>query len=146
MGSRTLLVVVALLFHTSPARATTPAQPDLQNLKALSIEELMQIDVTLATRQLEPVRSAAAAIDVITAEEIRRSGVTTIADAIALADGVHVARFNNGTWAISSRGFNTNSANKLLVMVDGRTEYSPLFSGAFWNTLDYVLADIDPSK
>lgn len=144
MGVRTLhLFVVAILLHAFPARATTPPQPDPQNLKALSIEELMQIDVTLATRQPEPVRSAAAAIDVVTAEEIRRSGVTTIADAIALADGVHVARFNNGTWAISSRGFNTNSANKLLVMVDGRTEYSPLFSGAFWNTLDYVLADID---
>ena len=109
----------------------------------MSIEELMQIDVTLATRQPEPARTAATAIDVVTAEEIRRSGVTTIADAIALADGVHVARFNNGTWAISSRGFNTNSTNKLLVMVDGRTEYSPLFSGAFWNMLDYVLADVD---
>ena len=119
------------------------AHTDTQELKKLSIEELMDIDVTLTARRPEPVRVAAAAISVITGDDIRRSGVTTIADAIALADGVHVARFNNGTWAISSRGFNQNTANKLLVMVDGRTVYSPLFSGSFWNTLDYVLEDID---
>jgi iron complex outermembrane receptor protein len=118
-------------------------EPPAQNLKTLSIEELMEIDVTLATRHPEPVREAAAAISVITGDDIRRAGVSTIADAIALADGVHVARFNNGSWAISARGFNITSANKLLVMVDGRTEYSPLFTGVFWNMLDYVLEDID---
>jgi iron complex outermembrane receptor protein len=69
--------------------------------------------------------------------------VTTIADALLLADGVHVAAFNNGTWAISPRGFNANTANKLLVMIDGRTVYSPLFAGTFWNMEDYVLGDID---
>jgi iron complex outermembrane receptor protein len=151
MIGRLLFLVLAVLLiangrliaHSVDLPAPGAAQPDPQDLKAMSIEELMQIDITLAARQPEPVRTAAAAIDVVTAEEIRRSGVTTIADAIALADGVHVARFNNGTWAISARGFNTNSANKLLVMIDGRTEYSPLFSGAFWNMLDYVLADID---
>ena len=85
----------------------------------------------------------AAAITVITNDDIRRSGVTTIADALALADGVQVARLNNGTWAVSARGFNATSANKLLVMVDGRIEYSPLFSGTFWNMLDYTLEDIE---
>lgn len=109
----------------------------------MSIEQLMQVDVTLATREPEPVRRTAAAISVITGDDIRRSGVTTIADALALADGVHVARFNNGTWAVSARGFNATSANKMLIMLDGRIEYSPLFSGAFWNMLDYVLEDID---
>ena len=109
----------------------------------MSIEQLMEIDVTLATREPEPVGRTAAAITVITNDDIRRSGVTTIADALALADGVHVARFNNGTWAVSARGFNATSANKLLVMVDGRIEYSPLFSGTFWNMLDYTLEDIE---
>jgi iron complex outermembrane recepter protein len=118
------------------------AHADTQELKKLSIEELMDIDVTLTARRPERVGIAAAAISVITGDDIRRAGVTTIADAIALADGVHVARFNNGTWAISARGFNQNTANKLLVMVDGRTVYSPLFAGVFWNTLDYVLEDI----
>jgi iron complex outermembrane receptor protein len=123
--------------------AARPAQPFQEDLKRLSVEQLMQIDVTTAGRREEPVGTTAAAISVITGEDIRRSGVTTIADAIGLADAVHVARFNNGTWSISARGFNANTANKLLVMVDGRTVYSPLFSGVFWNSLDYVLADID---
>jgi iron complex outermembrane receptor protein len=134
------VTAVVLLQSTSIAAAS---QQDPGTLKKLSLEELMEVDVTLVTRTPEPVSTAAAAISVITAEDIRRSGVTTIADAIALADGVHVARFNNGTWAITARGFNQNTANKLLVMVDGRTVYSPLFSGVFWNTIDYVLADIE---
>ena len=116
---------------------------DPQDLKTMSIEQLMQVDVTLATREPEPVGRTAAAITLITADDIRRSGVTTIADALALATGVHVARFNNGTWAVSARGFNATSANKMLVMIDGRIEYSPLFTGVFWNMLDYVLEDIE---
>jgi iron complex outermembrane receptor protein len=134
---------LALCMNHSPFAAGAEVQPNPQDLKAMSIEQLMDIDVTLATREPEPVGRTAAAITVVTNDDIRRSGVTTIADALALADGVHVARFNNGTWAISARGFNSTSANKLLVMVDGRVEYSPLFSGAFWNMLDYTLEDIE---
>ena len=137
LGAALLLAAAA----SSPTRAA--AQPAQEDLKRLTIEELMRIDVTTAGRREEPIGAIAAAVSVITGDDIRRAGVTTIADAIQLADGVQVARFNNGTWAISSRGFNTNTANKLLVMVDGRTVYSPLFSGVFWNVLDYVLEDID---
>jgi iron complex outermembrane receptor protein len=140
-GLRTPFLVVALVSGTVPLAADRqPAPPDL---KTLSIEELMDIDVTLTARRPEPVGGAAAAVSVITGDDIRRTGVTTIADAIALAEGVHVARFNNGTWAITARGFNQNTSNKLLVMIDGRTVYSPLFAGVFWNTIDYVLADIE---
>jgi iron complex outermembrane receptor protein len=139
--SRQLLT--AIVIGAAPAGAADGTAQDPQSLKKLSLEQLMDVDVTLVTRRPEPVSTAAAAISVITAEDIRRSGVTTIADAIALADGVHVARFNNGTWAISARGFNQNTANKLLVMVDGRTVYSPLFSGVFWNTVDYLLEDVE---
>lgn len=114
-----------------------------QDLKRLSIEELMQIDVTSTSRREEPVGSVAAAVSVITSDDIRRAGVTTIPDALALADGLNVARFNNGSWAISARGFNGSTPNKLLVMVDGRTVYTPLFAGVFWNTVDYVLEDVD---
>jgi iron complex outermembrane receptor protein len=138
-----LSAVLLLLVLVPPARANNTTQPEQEALRRLSIEELMRIDVTTATRQPEPVGTTAAAISVITGDDIRRSGVTTIADALLLADGVHVARFNNGTWSITARGFNQNTANKLLVMVDGRTVYSPLFTGVFWNTLDYVLEDID---
>jgi iron complex outermembrane receptor protein len=131
------LLAAALLGASLPAVA---AQDDL---KRLSIEELMRIDVTTTSRQPQPIGTTAAAISVITADDIRRAGVTTLADALLLADGVHVARFNNGTWAISPRGFNSNVANKLLVMIDGRTVYSPLFAGVFWNMEDYILGDID---
>ena len=136
--ARCALLLTAALLGAFPPEAA--AQDDL---KRLSIEELMRIDVTTTSRQPQPIGTTAAAISVITGDDIRRAGATTIADALALADGVHVARFNNGTWAISPRGFNSNVANKLLVMIDGRTVYSPLFAGVFWNMEDYVLADID---
>ena len=122
---------------------TPPVEAQQQDLKRLAIEDLMRIDVTTASRREQPIGTTAAAMTVITGDDIRRAGVTTIADAIRLADGVHVSRFNNGTWRISARGFNGSSPNKLLVMVDGRTVYSPLFAGVFWNALDYVLEDID---
>jgi len=125
------------------ARMASAAQPAPQDLKRLSIEQLMQIDVTLATRRPEPVATAPTAISVVTGDDIRRAGVTTLADAVALADGLHVARFNNGTWSVAARGFAAVAANKMLVMIDGRTVYSPLFTGVFWNTLDYELEDID---
>lgn len=136
------LLWIALLFGPS-AWASTEAQPGQAELKRLSIEELMNLDVTLAARRPEPVAATPAAISVVTGEDIRRSGVTTIADAIALADSVHVARFNSGTWSIAARGFNAVTANKMLVMIDGRTVYSPLFTGVFWNAIDYLLEDID---
>ena len=132
---------VLVLLLAIPAAAQTPPSPG--DLKLMSIEDLMRIDTSTAARRDQPVGTTAAAISVITGDDIRRSGVTTIADALLLADGVHVSRFNNGTWRISARGFNGASPNKLLVMVDGRTVYSPLFAGVFWNTLDYVLEDID---
>jgi iron complex outermembrane receptor protein len=136
--------IITVLLVLGGAHATAAArQPEQDELKRLTIEELMRIDVTTAGRRTEPIGTTAAAVSVITGEDIRRAGVTTIADAIQLADGVHVARFNNGTWAITARGFNATTANKLLVMVDGRTVYSPLFSGVFWNVLDYVLEDIE---
>jgi len=138
MVTRYTVLLAAALLGAFPLMAA--GQGDL---KRLSIEELMRIDVTTTSRQPQPIGTTAAAISVITGDDLRRAGATTIADALALADGVHVARFNNGTWAVSPRGFNSNVANKLLVMIDGRTVYSPLFAGVFWNMEDYVLADID---
>jgi iron complex outermembrane receptor protein len=136
-GVSCLLLMAAL--GSAPAAAQQPAD----DLKRLTIEELMRVDVTTAGRREQPIGATTAAMSVITADDIRRAGVTTIADALRLADGVHVARSSNGTWNISARGFNGSTPNKLLVMVDGRTVYSPLFAGVFWNTLDYVLEDID---
>jgi len=138
---RARLISFALIVFLVPAPRAFAQGP--QDLKRLSIEQLMQIDVTLATRTPEPLARAPTAISIVTGDDIRRAGVTTLADAVALADGVHVARFNNGTWSVTARGFAAVAANKMLVMIDGRTVYSPLFTGVFWNALDYELEDID---
>src|SRR5436190_23564185 len=103
-GRRMRLLLIVGLF-LSNAAAASAVKPPAQDLKRLSIEQLMEIDVTLATRRPEPVSTTATAISVVTGEDIRRAGVTTLADALALADGVHVARFNNGTWSVAARGF-----------------------------------------
>ncbi len=114
-----------------------------EGLKRMSLEELMEISVTSASRREERLSNTAAAIDVITADEIRRSGATTIPDALRLATGLHVARYDSRTWAISARGFNITSANKMQVLMDGRSLYTPLYSGVFWDVQDYPLEDID---
>jgi iron complex outermembrane receptor protein len=114
-----------------------------QNLKRLSIDELTQLDITTASRRIEPLAQVASAVSVIRGEDIRRAGVANLAEALRLADGIEVARINNGTWGISTRGFNILTANKLLVLIDGRTVYSPLFAGTFWSVQDVPLANID---
>jgi iron complex outermembrane receptor protein len=140
--SRTvLLIALACLLRVAPAAA----QPQMaaQDLKRLSIEELTQVDITTASRRAEPLAQVAAAVSVIRGEDIRRAGVTTLAEALRLADGIAVARADASTWAISARGFNIPTANKLLVLIDGRTVYSPLFAGTFWSVQDVPLANID---
>jgi hypothetical protein len=134
-----------LLTLTVPAAAAgqEPASLSAQDLKRLSIEELAEIDVTSVSRRAERLSETAAAVSVIRADDIRRSGYTTLADAMRLADGLDVARVNSSTWGVSARGFNTNPANKLLVLIDGRTVYSPLFSGTFWDSQELILADVD---
>jgi iron complex outermembrane receptor protein len=112
-------------------------------LKKLSVEELADVDVTSVSKYPEKFSEAAAAVAVLTSEDIERSGVSNIPDALRLVPGLDVARVDAHTWAISSRGFNDIFANKLLVMIDGRTVYTPLFSGVFWEIQDTLLADID---
>jgi iron complex outermembrane receptor protein len=109
-----------------PALTLAASEPTPQDLKRLSIEQLMRIDVTLATRCPEPMATAPTVISVVTGEDIRRSGVTTLADAIGLADGIHIARFNTGTRSVTARGVAAVAANKMIVMIDGRTVYNPL--------------------
>ncbi len=103
----------------------------------------MNVEVTSVSRHPEKLLEAASAIQVITQEDIRRSGATSIPEALRLADNLQVAQKNSHDWAISARGFNTDLANKLLVMIDGRTVYTPLYSGVFWDVQDYLLEDID---
>ena len=117
--------------------------PSTSELKQLSVEDLMNIEVTSVERHAEKLLSAPSAIQVITQDDIRRSGATSIAEALRLADNLEVAQKNSHDWAISARGFNTALGNKLLVMIDGRTVYTPLYSGVFWDVQDYLLEDID---
>src|SRR5437867_6957494 len=98
----------------------------------LTLEELMDINVNAVSRTEEPLGATAAAISVITSEDIRRSGVTSIPEALRLVPGVQVGRINASTWAISARGFNQQTADKLLLQIDGRTSDSPVFAGVFW--------------
>ncbi len=112
-------------------------------LKSLSLEELAGIEVTSVSKMPVKLSEAPAAVFVITSEDIRRSGVTTIPDALRMAPGIEVARLNANNWAITSRGFNRFFSNKLLVMIDGLTVYSPLYSGVYWNARDALLEDID---
>ncbi|HKH49984.1 MAG TPA: TonB-dependent receptor plug domain-containing protein [Thermoanaerobaculia bacterium] len=138
--------LLAALCAAPPLRAQANAQEDLvaaQSLKTLSIEELMQIDVTSVSRRSEPFFEAAAAVAVITADELRRSGVTSLPEALRLVNSLHVARQTQSAWAISARGFNSAAANKLLVLIDGRSVYTPLFSGVFWDVQDVLLEDVD---
>jgi iron complex outermembrane receptor protein len=124
------------------ARADNAAS-SIGELKQLNVEDLMNVEVTSVARHPEKLIQAASAIQVITQEDIRRSGATSIPEALRLADNLQVAQKNSHDWAISARGFNTALANKLLVMIDGRTVYTPLYSGVYWDVQDYVLADID---
>jgi len=116
------------------------ATPDLTQL---SIEELMNVQVVSPTKQSQRLSDTAAAIFVITQDDIRRSGVTNIPDALRLAPGVQVARIDGSKWAITIRGFNGRWANKLLVLVDGRSIYAPNFAGVYWENQDLLLEDIE---
>jgi iron complex outermembrane recepter protein len=114
-----------------------------RDLASKSIEELMNIDVTSASKKEQKLSQVAAAIFVITQEEIRRSGALNIPDLLRMVPGLDVAQINASTWAISARGFNLEFANKLLVLIDGRAVYTPLFGGVYWDTVDVPLEDIE---
>lgn len=129
-------------FTALPVRADSNAST-VERLRGLSIEQLMNIKVTSVARRPQNLLRTAAAVQVITQREIERSGATSIPEALRLADNLEVARKNSHDWAITARGFNTALANKLLVMIDGRSVYTPLFSGVFWDAQDYLLHDID---
>ncbi len=109
----------------------------------MSLEDLMNIEVSLAMRKEEPFFTTAAAIAVLTRDDIRRSGATTISDALRLVPDVQVARLDANKWAITARGFNNRFAPRLLLLIDGRSIYTPLFSGVMWERHDLLLDDIE---
>lgn len=114
-----------------------------RDLFEMSLEDLMNVEVTLASKKEERLFTTAAAVYVVTAEDIRRSGATSIPDALRMVPGVEVARINANKWAITARGFNDEFADKLLVMIDGRSIYTPLYGGVHWDTHDVMLEDVE---
>ncbi|MGJ7916691.1 TonB-dependent receptor plug domain-containing protein [Massilia sp. LXY-6] len=113
------------------------------NLGDLSLEELANIQVTSVSRRPESLSEAASSIFVITGTDIHRAGATTLPEALRLAPNLEVARLDARNYAVTSRGFSSAFENKLLVLIDGRTVYSPLFSGVYWDVQDVVLEDVD---
>ena len=138
-------ILAAIAVAAVPAAAsgaeTTPVR--YAELADLELEQLASISVTSNARREERLVDAPASIFVITAEDIRRSGVTSITEALRLAPNLQVVRGDSNQVVVSARGGLTTTANKMLVLVDGRTIYTPLFSGVFWDAQDVVLEDIE---
>ena len=130
-------LAIATALFASAVVAAEEALPDL------SFDDLSRLQVMTASRKAEALQDVASAAFVITGDDIRRSGATSIPEALRLAPGVDVARIANNKWAVSIRGFNGRFANKLLVMMDGRSIYNPSFSGVWWENEDTLLEDID---
>ena len=133
--------VILLHFNDCAGQKTDSLSPDA--LKKLSLEQLMNIQVTSVSKHPERLENVASAIQVITQEDIRNSGAKTLPEALRLASNLQVAKVNSSQWAISARGFDNVLANKLLVLIDGRTVYTPLYAGVFWDVQNVMLEDVD---
>ncbi|MDB5141457.1 MAG: TonB-dependent receptor [Mucilaginibacter sp.] len=134
---------VSAVFSQDKKRPVADTLLTAQQIKTLSVEQLMNIQVTSVSKRPEKLSEVASAIQVITQEDIRRSGATSLPEALKLAPNLEVARYNSYAWIITARGFSNVFANKLLVLIDGRTVYSPLFAGVFWDAQSVPLEDID---
>jgi iron complex outermembrane receptor protein len=133
----------ALLMIVFAAVAAAADKPPARDLSNLSVDDLMNVEVTSVARRGQKLSDTPAAVFVITQDDIQRSGATSIPDVLRMVPGLDVAEINGGIWAVSARGFNSRGSNKLLVLIDGRTVYSPVFSGVFWDVEDTALEDID---
>ncbi|MDH5480054.1 MAG: TonB-dependent receptor [Nitrosomonas sp.] len=142
-----LSILVVFAYHLSIAEASNQPPLKLTNqqnlLLDLSLEELMNIEVTTVSKHPQKLTEVASAVFVISQDDIRRSGATSIPEALRMAPGVHVARIGTDKWAVSIRGFNGRLANKLQILMDGRSVYTPMFSGVLWQQQDTMLEDIE---
>jgi iron complex outermembrane receptor protein len=147
---RLSLIVLALAIATTGSAFAQSSSDDqaarqrqLEDLKQLTIEELAQTDVTTPGRRIERLADVAAAVTVISGDDLRRMGVMTLAQAMGLAGHLDVAQVSGPQYVIAARGFAISTANKMLVLIDGRTVYSPVFAGVFWETQDVIVPDIE---
>jgi iron complex outermembrane receptor protein len=128
---------------TSEAAESNDSTNRIEMLMSLKLEDLLHSEVTSVSKRPQEWFQTAAAVSVITGDDIRRSGAQSFPEALRLAPGVNVGQLNSSQWAVTIRGFNDLFSKNLLVLRDGRTLYSPLFNGVFWNVQDYLLEDID---
>lgn len=132
----------AIAEHVQNGHAN-PSHSGGNELADLSLDDLMNVEVTSVSKKAQRIADAPASITVIGQNDIQRSGLNSIPELLRLAPGMDVARVNANEWAISARGFNSELADDLLVLMDGRSVYTPTFGGVLWNTVDYPLGDLD---
>lgn len=137
------MMLVTQIGFSEVAFAVDGERETLQYLKSLSIEDLLQAEITSVSKKSESLFTAAAAITVITNEDIERTGARSIPEALRMVPGLAISSIDGSRYAIGSRGFNEYFETKLLVLVDGRSMYTPLYSGVYWNSLDTVMQDIE---
>ncbi len=140
MSALFTLVASVLLAADGPTGGTTEDPTGVRNL---NLEQLLATPVTTVKRKEDSLTHSAGAVYVITQQELRRFGVTSIPEALRLVPGMDVARVGLTSWAVSARGYNAAFANKLLVMIDGRTVYTPVFGAVHWDSQDALIDDID---
>src|SRR5579863_3468468 len=137
----------AIAFCFLLAATAADAFPDIDQstnpAKQLTLEELGNVEVTTVSKEPEEIWKTAAAIYVITNEDIQNSGATTIPDALRLAPGVEVAQIDSHQWSVGIRGFGSNLTRNILVLIDGRTVYSTLLAGTYWEVQNVMLQDVD---
>lgn len=140
-----LLLSLAPLFSVAVTAEVETADADIASnpLKQLTLEQLGNVEVTTVSKEPEQVWKTAAAVYVLTSDEIRRSGATSIPEALRLVPGVEVARIDSDQWAVGIRGTETNFSKGVLVLIDGRSVYTPLYAGVYWDVQDVVLEDVD---
>ncbi len=143
MGVAVALLILCAGLSTGWAGVQGDGITKDNRLFEMSIEELMSLQVTSVGKKEQTLSESAAAVFVITNEDIRRSGATSIPELLRMVPGMQVSRFTASMWEVSARGFKNYSANKLLVLIDGRTVYSPAFSGVYWDVQDVPLQDVD---
>jgi iron complex outermembrane receptor protein len=138
-----LLSLILPVQATLADQASATAQGSSENLAQLSLEQLGDIEVTTASKQPQQVQKMAAAVFVITQEDIRRSGATCIPEALRMAPGVQVSRIDGDHWSVSIRGFAGQFSKSLLVLIDGRSVYTPLYAGVYWDVQNVMMEDIE---
>src|ERR1700730_9053361 len=142
--SRRRALALTLSLALAPAYAAqTPSTDSAADLYQISLQDLMNMEVTSVSKREQKMSQAAAAIFVINQDDIRRSAALNIPDLLRMVPGLDVAQINASTWAISARGFNHQFSDKLLVLIDGRTVFTPSQNGVNWDTLDVPLDDIE---